>query len=434
MYTATKLVEYARSLADLENSQFISYDDEKNLLNEAWRDLYSLYTETSGDYWTEEVVIQLTSADVAPNSLNGKEYLVNLPVDFYKIRLLDWNSGGRWSQVDVFSTSMRGSVPSKPYYRLKNNKLWIISPIACELRLTYYIPPAIITLPNFSKPFLESTPIYDLSNIGLGQIIDNKLIYTDTGSIYVENKDTGDVIQLYNSIDTQTQVQYYAGYIYWIEDGAINRAPTNFTQTLIPTEIIADADNFLLQDGYIYYSFTDTYKCNLDGSSPVLLLPEQTTSYQIYLDTPLYINSAGTIVVDGEDSTIDAERVLQYDGVIYYYIDNTLYSLDDNFNMNILDLGYISKDSYLPIRTDDSIIGKSLIIDTVFDYPTNEVNELMAYLCGLGFARKQSNTVKMELIGQRLGALMARFSEVVKRDEYQFYRINNNISTPPIWY
>src|SRR5512134_228763 len=115
-YTARGLVDQARSIADLQNSKNITYADEVNLLNEAYREMYSRYTESSGDYYLEEYLFTIDSSMVDPTQPNGTAYLVDLPEDFYKIRFLDFALGGNWYPADIFSSSQRNMVPNRPRY------------------------------------------------------------------------------------------------------------------------------------------------------------------------------------------------------------------------------------------------------------------------------------------------------------------------------
>jgi len=141
-FNTSELIAYARSIADLQNTKFISETDELVLINEAYRDIYSRYTESDGDYYTKEAVITLDSTMLDPNS-NGKSYKIPLPTDFYKLRFVDYNYGGNWNTCNKFSTSQRNQDVSVPMYRLINNTLWILAApgTASQIKITYYIPP-----------------------------------------------------------------------------------------------------------------------------------------------------------------------------------------------------------------------------------------------------------------------------------------------------
>jgi hypothetical protein len=79
--------------------------------------------------------------------------------------------------------------------------------------------------------------------------------------------------------------------------------------------------------------------------------------------------------------------------------------------------------------TDDAQVyftAQSMLPDTEFDYPNNEVWEILAYESAIAYVRKQSDEKKMALLGSRLEGLWKTFDDNNKRDEYQASRINNS--------
>jgi hypothetical protein len=68
----------------------------------------------------------------------------------------------------------------------------------------------------------------------------------------------------------------------------------------------------------------------------------------------------------------------------------------------------------------------SVLPDTQLDYPSTEVNEILAYSAALFYVRKATDDKKMMVITSRLAELWERFNTVNMRDEYQVYRINSH--------
>lgn len=448
-FTASGLIKDGRRYADLENSKFISHDDEVSLLNEAFRDIYSMYTESNGDYFTKDYVFTPTTLDLDPNSLGGGDYLIELPADFYKIRFLSFSSGTIWRPCSNFSASERDNQPTIPKYRLKNNKLWLITNAGFtpQFKLTYYTTPEAVTLPKLPVSFLSSAPIYSLATVMPGVYIESPqvLAYVDGLNIKAENKDTGTTTTLYASASAPSNLVYYAGYLYWIAAGIAYRAPTDFLTTLVPASIVtATVDNLLVQGGFLYYSkASNTYRANLDGTGAAVQVAATTIDYQLLGSVPVYI-TGGLVVYNGVTSTVAAVRLFQFGGVLFI-LDGLNRLMQLTITGNVVTVGQMVIDNvlaagsanmvagYLPVRTDQEVFAQSLIPDTVFAYPSNEVNEIMAYSCGIGFARKQSDQVKMGLLTAALAELKARFMNVNKRDEYQNYRINNDMPQGSFW-
>jgi hypothetical protein len=147
--TASEIIARGRSLSDLPNSQFVSHQDEVQSVNESWKDLYqSLLEQGDDDYFVNQVIVNLTPA----MSVGENEWEVPLPADFYKLRYIDYRGAMRWEQMDKFPLSMRDYNPMEPYYRLKNDILWIVGATtlstSLQIRIAYFPPPDTITAPQ----------------------------------------------------------------------------------------------------------------------------------------------------------------------------------------------------------------------------------------------------------------------------------------------
>ncbi len=145
MYTTQQLVALARSIADMANSKFITADDESSFLNEAYKAVYSKYVQTGGEFWTLDTIVQPTDANKTVNG-KGFEYLIDLPIDFYQLRGVDWDQGATWAPCQRVSWSQRDYIPSAPGYRLKNSKLLLLTNIRPQFRVTYYPVPDTLTV------------------------------------------------------------------------------------------------------------------------------------------------------------------------------------------------------------------------------------------------------------------------------------------------
>ena len=456
-FAASGLVAYARSLADLVNSKFISYSDGLTLLNEGYRDIYNLMTESSGDYFTKDFVFTLTSINKDPNSLTGNEYLYTPPADFYKLRFLSYNTGSNWANVDRFSGTDRNNNPGKPMYRMKNGQLWLIVPngSAMNFKITYYTPPAVATFPNDDIAYASAIAVYNQSGIQAGSYIDSSQvsIYIYGKSILAESLATGVVSTLYTSTNAIANVIYYAGYIYWLDLVTlyIFRAPTDLTTLLVPVNLlISNVDNFLIQNNLIYASISSglTNSFTLSGTYVALLLALRTIDLQLFNGLLLYIRKSDNIVVyNGVASTATASAIVNFGGQAFIWdAFNNLspVSFDPvSFIMtvgtlprltNLTTLGVPNGSGYVPNINNANPVVSSLVIDTQFTYPTNEVNEIMAYTLAVAMCRKQTDQEKIGLLQARLTELLVRFSAVNKQDEYQFQRINNGYDDLPIWY
>jgi hypothetical protein len=79
--------------------------------------------------------------------------------------------------------------------------------------------------------------------------------------------------------------------------------------------------------------------------------------------------------------------------------------------------------SYYPVP-------ETLAVDaTSLSYPTAEMYEILAYEMALSFLRKQTDLTKLPQVQTKVDILWARFDQILKQDQYQFERIQNDYST-----
>ena len=439
-YTARGIIDNARSLAQLQNTKFISFSDEVNLINEAYRDLYSRYTESDGDYWCTEIVISPTGAQIDPN--NNQGYLIPLPADFLKIRTLSYNYGSIWRPVQKFSMSQRDNITSQPMYRLKNGNLWVIGAGSFnQLKLNYYPIPKAITAPDNDITLAVQEQVYDYQSI-ISHYYDagtQTFSYTTGLIIKIENLKTNTTASVYTSANAVDSIVYKAGYVYWRDTVAkiIYRAKTDFVATLVPVSIKTTVENFSIQGNYIYYStLSDTRRCNLDGSGDIQLQVYVSKSYTIFGANSLYVNASTFIylngvatLITGVDVMTDGTYVIIQDltgGLARYSIVTGVLTFVSTIASGILTVGNAISNAYVSIVYPDAVRAESVTVDYVFDYPTNEVNEIMAYMSAIAYVRKQADQSMMTLLTARLTELWDLFWSVNKRDEYQSTRINND--------
>lgn len=462
-YTASGIVRTARSLADLQNTKNVTYQDQLDAINEAWRDLYSRYTESDGEYFVSEYDFTLTPAMLDPTGLGGTDYLVPLPTDFYKIRYLDYSMGGVWRPVDRFAIAQRDGFFGKPRYQIKNGNLWLKVPagIASGFRMAYYTPPVPVTMPDDMKTYGANIPAYNkpLALWPTFASTGNTLLYVYNGlTIYAESQDNATVTSLYTAAGAMTWLTYYKGYVYWIQGANILRAPTDLTTSpLVPTTIISTANVVCLsiQNDKLYFSTgANTKIANLDGTSPSNVFTGQAYDYCL-IQTSLvcYLTALpGNLVINGVVVLSNIQHV-ESDGA-YLYVSDTSYNLS---RLTISPAGAITATTLLYsgvtlisepnggflaviLAADSSLAALSVVPDTSFAYPINEVSEVMQYRCALNFARKSMDKERIAYLEQRLNdpenGLWARFWAVNKRDEYQFVRVNDdygNSGMPGNW-
>jgi hypothetical protein len=440
-YTARGLIDYARSVADLQNTKFISFTDELNLINEAYRDIYSRYTESDGDYYCTEIVIDILPSMADPNNV-GRGNLIPLPSDFLKIRTLSYNFGGQWYPVQKFSMSNRDNNTSAPCYRLKNNTLWIIggTSMYTQLKLDYYPIPQVITAPDVSIDLASAEVVTDYSKI-LGITYNqknNKCFYIANKIIKSQDLGGGATSTILPAGNNIIGLSYFAGYLYWLDTVTkiLARAIVNGTSTLSQVGVKTSVTSFRVQRNKIFYSTASTtMACELDGAGDVQVYPFETKDYTLIgTSDSAYVSLTNNLYVNGIDANILANQCFT-DEVYLYWRYGLVVNRGLIVNGIIEDITTIDTQAlyagqsiggYVSMVDAEEVYAMSLVPDTILDYPTNEANEIMAYTSAIAYARKQDDDKKMSLLNARLAELWERFWSVNKRDQYQNTRINND--------
>lgn len=460
----SQLLSTARSLADLQNTDFVTFKDTQDALNESYRDIYNQYTESQGDYFCSSVEIQMTTADVVPNTF-GYWYELPLPDDFYKVREVSYQSGGVWANVNTFSMSDRNTPGIAPQYRIKNNKLWIISTNAWLIRLGYYIPPVELSSPDDPIEFLSSSEDYSIANVANPSYVESKdsMLYVQGNDIKAQSNTADGTVYTLLTGSSPIAPVYYRGYVYYIEGGNIKRftsdlaatngAPATVVNTANVTALSVFNNKLYFDDG------TNSRTANLDGSGSAIL-GARGSSWCLLQGEVTYVSITGDVLKTATPITglLANVQSIASDGVYLYvqYSDYTLYrytitgvvASDEKliaadvarlYQYNITDSSkrlLVTNNGTVTVSANIVFTALSVIIDVDLDYPSTEVWELLSYGMAMFFVRKNSDTSKMQVLQPTIDKLWLRFLQTIDRDENQVYRINDyygNNSWPLPW-
>lgn len=130
-YNASDVIKKAKQLADLENSDFISWNESITLLNDAYQNIYQKSINKGNNDFVR--VIQTS------------EKCINLPRDFYQLKALTLKQ-------DRFNTPIMRRPQNGSFddlsYDIYNNTLLINGYSSGNIILEYYPTPVTLTLPN----------------------------------------------------------------------------------------------------------------------------------------------------------------------------------------------------------------------------------------------------------------------------------------------
>ena len=109
-------------MADMEDSGFVSDSELNDYINSSYAELYDLLVSSNSEYF-----LSSATSTVASGSST-----ITLPSDFYKLRAVDFQSNGRWYDIEQFSIPERNQYSStyinlgEVRYRLQGSTLKLI--------------------------------------------------------------------------------------------------------------------------------------------------------------------------------------------------------------------------------------------------------------------------------------------------------------------
>lgn len=195
-YTAKDLVKAARQIADLENSDFISWNENIRLMNEAYTALYQKLINKDD----QSFIVSFTT----------KDREIELPFDFWQLKNVSiWNNG---NVVPILRRSA-GTSYNSLYYEIRNNVLYITGNFTGEVLVEYWPTPVALYYPPEVKDLGVS--LVDIVPFGA---YDKKIIYKKDvdGTVYwhVYDVENGTDTDLNVEVGTETRFAYiYKNYI-----------------------------------------------------------------------------------------------------------------------------------------------------------------------------------------------------------------------------
>lgn len=462
---ASELVKRARSLASIPKAMYIDHDDEVQSLWESYKDIYTKTTNAASfDYFLANDGVP-TLLDMTTVVQTGPtEWLVSLPDDCWKLRYVDYNRNGLWQDMPLFNINQRNNLGGEPMYRWSGAKMWLIGSLPPQVRIRYYQPPQIPSVPDNAFQYALQYPIYELPGINQPQYFDipddvnegnnDYCIYVLNGNTIMLESYSLNIEQILYTAPSGTLASalYWLGYVYFLQSGDVWRANTALTSLGVPTNLTntGTVTNFSItaNNKVVYSTSSYTYFANLDGSSPVVQWPYSTSDVCLFASGQYaYIKtSSDTLYVNNTPINSAAAVNCSSDGVYLYYLDQsgTIHRLTLNSALAtegdyILysQMQYMGPwyDNYLPIiDMQFNIKALSTYLDTEFSYPLNEAFEIMAYQSAIDYKRKaEGDTTQLE---QRLNSIWARFDFVLNRDSGKPERriADSNYSSTPWFY
>ena len=239
--TASKLIRRAKQIADVANSDFLSYNELTDYLNASWKNVYQTIIQYNLNIFTVEA------------NLVGSSGVYKLPFDCYQIKSVKNPYTGVEIPRKADSESMYGS-----HYEIVNDNL-VLGSSCGPVTITYWRKPYFLTFPNatletnYNKS--EDTEILDVCK-------DAILVKDAENKYYIKSLLTDSKLDL-SFIEPNEYEKIYLGNNFIIGINGSNYKVKDFYGNLVFHGDIT-ADYFIKSDdGLIYIGVLDTDKVNI---------------------------------------------------------------------------------------------------------------------------------------------------------------------------
>jgi hypothetical protein len=468
-YNASDVIKKAKQLADLENSDFISWNESLTLLNDAYQNIY----QKSINKGNNDFVKVITTDDK----------VITMPNDFYQLKALTLKQ-------DRFTTPIMRRPQNGSFrdlsYDIYNNTIQINGYSSGTIILEYFPTPVTLTLPSedvtIDLPIgSDETLIGAYKNVYFVKRTDKeenplKPLYNKTYIVAI-NRDTGEEAKVATQSIWGDDYSVSETILFSIGDYVLftgtNHDFVNTSNGLVKKEYkcifrlnivdfsveVQDRENTY---GYLTYgfSFYDDTDCMI--SAETYLGETRITSATIYgkhydlRKNNILVPEKPFIIILSKDMkhtfSIDSENLYKYiDGEkvskdMMHVMGDSVYLKDLNTNYcTLLDLNTkkeialvapskkpiwgtvgFNKDTgygYYYFLGKNKIVIHSFLEDTELNFPNNMFFNYLAYLLALSFKVKQGSDISafMPLLENAENT----FYDSLTKDDWSFTRITN---------
>lgn len=368
--TATKLIDRALSAADLANTDFLSYEDKTQFINDAFKNVYQQIINYNLNVFTVEA------------TLIGAGGVYKLPWDCYQIKSVK----NPYSGVEILrkadSQGMFGS-----YYEVVNDTIRL-GPSCGPITVTYWRKPFFLSIPN--------------KTIDTGLTLGDRYIEDVCKSSVLLRNNSGDKIWIYNlltqseleiSVDAYTSsASFKLGNNFFIKIKSSKYSVFGFDGTELYHNITEPTAFIKSDDGLLYPAISDDTENTVSIYNVGSAYTEEPIKVITYSDDE---GAFGIVCIDGEFYKTQAEDPFPigiFDDKPAYTADKSLCLITDkgeiHEQINIASIGNIYQTQYGFLTFDGKL--HSNIPDTELNFPNNTYFEVLSYDLAIRFLCKQN--------------------------------------------
>lgn len=339
-YKISDIVRASKQIADLENSDFISWNENIRLINEAWTSVH------------QKLINKGDMTFVSEMNITKEQYL---PEDFYQILSVLDNYN---TPVPRYSIGMNNS---QIWYKLINNKI-ILNGLS-SAKLTYFTKPQFLTYS--AETIVDALALQEDEEIKFA-----------CGNYVLTNKNVWDIKEatvIKEAYETDVYVDAYGRTysadekpIFYPDGRCFKLTQYECTDANCKVEYDDAIENITFDGVYYYVRYSN-------GSINVY---EQSSSSHIetlngFFSSNIYFNNSHKFYI--KDSIVFIDDIPMYDASIY---DNQVYMLKIDLNTG-----------YGLFTNNNKIL--STVVDTELDFPNNLYYNVLAYMLAFSYCCKQ---------------------------------------------
>ena len=466
-YNASDVIKKAKQLADLENSDFISWNESITLLNDAYQNIYQKSINKGNNDFVR--VIQTS------------EKCINLPRDFYQLKALTLKQ-------DRFNTPIMRRPQNGSFddlsYDIYNNTLLINGYSSGTIILEYYPTPVTLTLPNKDEVIdlpigSDETLVGAYKNVYFVKRTDKedstKPLYNKTYIVAI-NRDTGEEAKVAEQSIYSEEYAVSENILFSIGDyvlftgihhDSVGSGTYNDFDCIIGLNIVDFSVNVQDRkdkyDNYLAlgFNFYDDTECNITveaygGKKRITSATIYGNYYDLKANNVIIPDKAFITVlskdmkhafsIDSEnlDLYLDGEKVTS--GKIMHVMGDSVYLQSTSKNYcTMLNISTNEKTSliapskkpiwgtvgfdkqtgygYYYLLGDSKIVIHSFLEDTELNFPNNMFFNYLAYSLALSFKVKQGSDISAFM--PLLETAENTFYDSLTKDDWSFTRITN---------
>ena len=372
-YNISDIVKAAKQISDLENSDFISWNENIRLLNEAWAAVHQKLINKGDFTFVNEMNI-------------GKEQ--ELPSDFYQVSSILDNYN---TPVPRYSIGMNDS---QIWYKIINNKL-ILNGLQ-SAKLTYFTKPQFLTYPaetiNDALPLSEGETIefacdnYALTNKNVWDIKEASIVRAaEENAVYVD---------AYGRTYPANEKP-----IFYPDGRCFKLTLNSCTDPKCKVAYSGDIENITF-DGVYYYARYSNGNINVfeqDNSTNIDVLEGFSSN--------IYFNNEHKFYI--KDNVVFIDDIPMYDASIY---NNKVYMLKIDLNTG-----------YGLFTNNNKIL--SIAVDTELNLPNNLYYNVLAYMLAFSYCCKQGKDASY--VSAQLNSNVELLYDTLTNDAFSQMKITN---------